>query len=160
MNCFDKPMLENLTIRPMTRSDITPLVLLETEIFPDPWPESAFVKALRDGDHSILVAESNKIIAGYAAYIIASGEARLTNIAVSPDFRGKSVAKILLSGILEIVKKADCEYIFLDVRPTNSAAICLYQKFGFYELYRRSNYYLSPVEDAVVMVKNLREDDF
>ncbi len=145
----------DLTIRPMIRSDIAPIVLLETRIFPDPWPMAAFEEELGQDNRGVIVAEINNMLAGYAGYIIAAGEAQLTNIGVAPEFRGKSVAKNLLNSILEIGRKTGCDYIFLDVRPSNKAAINLYVKSGFMELYRRPNYYRIPPEDAIVMVKNL-----
>jgi ribosomal-protein-alanine N-acetyltransferase len=153
------PEIENLVIRPMRRSDVTAVALAETQIFPDPWPESAFFEELNRDNRGVLIAEWDGAITGYAVYIITYGEAQLANIAVVPQFRRKSIAKVLINHILKIAKEADCEYIFLDVRPSNKAAINLYQKFGFYELYCRPNYYRSPVEDGLVMVKNLRENE-
>jgi len=157
MNSIDSSK-QDLIIRPMTRSDIAQIVLLETRIFPDPWPTAAFEEELGRDYRGIMVAEINTTLAGYAGYIIAAGEAQLTNIGVAPEFRGKSVAKLLLKNILEIGKKAGCDYIFLDVRPSNKAAINLYVKSGFIELYRRPSYYRIPPEDAIVMVKNLMDE--
>ena len=151
--------LANFRIRPMKEADVTKIALLEIEIFTDPWPEAAFSEELDRPDRGVLVAESDGIIIGYASYIAAFGEAHLTNIAVVPAYRGKNIAKLLLNSIFGIAREAECENIFLDVRPSNRAAISLYKKFGFLELYERPNYYHSPVEDALVMVKNLREED-
>jgi ribosomal-protein-alanine N-acetyltransferase len=147
-----------ITLRPLRRSDLHQIVLLEIEIFPDPWPMAAFEEELDRENRGIIVAEYEQRIIGYAGYFFAAGEAQLTNIGVALEFRGKSVAKSLLNCILEIARKAGCENIFLDVRPSNKAAINLYIKFGFMELYRRPNYYRIPPEDALVMVKNLREE--
>jgi len=146
-----------IVIRPMRREDVDGVTLLEQRIFPDPWPRQAFSEELGRSNRGVLVAEIGGVLAGYGCYIVIYGEAQLTNIAVDARFRGKSVAKKLLNRILEIAKAADCENIFLDVRPTNKAAIALYRKYGFIELYRRADYYRSPVEDALVMVRNLRE---
>ena len=159
MNEPIKAKVENLEIRPMTAADVGKIALLETEIFPDPWPEAAFATELNQPDRGVLIAESDGLIMGYAAYITTFGEAHLTNIAVVPAYRGKNIAKLLLNSILRIAREAECEYIFLDVRPSNTAAIELYRKYGFQDLYRRPNYYHKPIEDASVMVKNLREED-
>jgi len=147
-----------LRIRSMGLDDIATLVAMERQIFPDPWPQEAFLEGLRDNDHLFLVAEEETGIVGYAAYYMEMGEARLTNIAVAKPYRRKSVAKKILNFILEVINKAGCKYIFLDVRPSNAAAITFYRKFGFYDLYRRPDYYRNPVEDALVMVKNLTQD--
>jgi len=153
-----EPGPDNLTIRRMTASDLDAVTLLEQRVFPDPWPRLAFEQDLEEDNRGVLLAELNGRLCGYASYMAAVGEAHLTNIAVAPEFRGKSIAKILLNRILEVAKNADCEYIFLDVRPSNEAAISLYKKYGFYELYRRPEYYRTPVEDALVMVKTLRDE--
>jgi [ribosomal protein S18]-alanine N-acetyltransferase len=147
----------NLVIRPMTDADIDRVTLLEQKLFTDPWPRSAFEQDVSPDTGDFIIAEIDGVLCGYAGYILVMGEANLTNIAVAVEFRGKSIAKILLNCILEIAQKADCFSIFLDVRPSNEAAISLYRKYGFYDLYRRPNYYHTPIEDALVMVKNLKE---
>ncbi|MEW5925506.1 MAG: ribosomal protein S18-alanine N-acetyltransferase [Candidatus Zixiibacteriota bacterium] len=154
-----KTDLKKFKIRPMTAADVSKIVMMEMEVFTDPWPKAAFTEELDRPNRGILIAESNGVITGYAAYIVAFGEAHLTNIAVAPPYRGKNIAKILLNCILGIAREAECENIFLDVRPSNKPAIELYKKFGFYDLYVRPNYYHSPAENAIVMVKNLREED-
>jgi len=142
-------------IRLMTASDLKPVMNIETISFPDPWPRSAFEDSLGGEYHRVLIAEIEGEIAGYASYYIELKEARLTNIAVAPQFRRKSIAKKLLEYILDVVKNAGCQHIFLDVRPGNRAAISLYLKYGFYEAYRRPDYYKNPNEDALVMVRDL-----
>ncbi len=157
MNEIEKPEFP-INLRPMQRGDVTAITLIETRIFPDPWPAVAFEEELSRDNGGMIVAENKGIITGYIGYIIAAGEAQIINVGVAPEFRGKSIAKRLLSHIFEIAKRADCEYIFLDVRPSNAAAINLYSRFGFAELYRRPGYYRFPYEDAIVMVKNLGEE--
>ncbi len=147
----------NITFRSMTEADLDAVTLLEQRIFSDAWPREAFEQDVDSANSGFILAESDGVLCGYAGYLIGGGEAQLINIAVAPEYRGKSIAKTLLNYILEIAQKADCENIFLEVRPSNQAAIGLYRKFGFLDLYCRPNYYHSPTEDALVMVKNLRE---
>ncbi|SYZ72790.1 Ribosomal-protein-alanine acetyltransferase [Candidatus Zixiibacteriota bacterium] len=147
-----------IKIRPMRPCDIAPITLIETRIFSDPWPMTAFEEELQRENGGFFVAESDGTVTGYIGYIIAAGEAQIINVGVAPEFQGKSIAKRLISHIFKIAEKEDCEYIFLDVRPSNTAAISLYRQFGFVELYRRPGYYRLPNEDAIVMVKNLREE--
>ncbi|MFC2620031.1 MAG: ribosomal-protein-alanine N-acetyltransferase, partial [Pauljensenia sp.] len=49
--------------------------------------------------------------------------------------------------------------IFLDVRPSNAAAISLYESRGFVEIGRRPRYFRNPVEDAVEMRAPLTRAD-
>ena len=147
-----------INIRPMSANDLKKVLEIEKISFTDPWPESAFREGLTYPLHNFVVADHEGEIAGYASYYIELGEARLTNIAVAPEYRRKSIAKRLIKYILEVTAGAGCNYIFLDVRPSNKTAIDLYRKFGFFKLYDRPDYYSSPREDAAVMVKHLNED--
>ncbi len=149
----DKSM--DIKIRPMTIKDLPQVLAIENRVFSDPWPEEAFLDGQYHPDHHFIVAQKDSEITGYAAYYCDVGEARLTNIAVAPEYQRKSIAKKLLNYILDIVKKEKCEYIFLDVRPTNLAAIDLYKKYGFEKAYIRPGYYDNPPEDAFVMVRRL-----
>ena len=144
---------EHLTIRlrEMTRKDLPVIVALEDVCFTDPWPENAFQEVL-DGDNwTALVAESGGEIVGYSCHFEVAGEAHLANVAVALEHRRKSVAKRLLERILDLTKANGCYQILLEVRPSNESACRFYQDAGFEELYRRPNYYRSPVEEAVVM---------
>jgi ribosomal-protein-alanine N-acetyltransferase len=149
-----------LTIRSLKPSDLRAVVKLEREIFPDPWPRSAFEDILREEGWYALVAETDTgEMAGYACYLILGPEGHLANIAVAPAFRRKSVAKRLLDNILSAVEENECEYLLLEVRPSNSSALAFYEKQGFAFLYRRPNYYSRPVEDAIVLVRYLTAYD-
>ncbi len=144
-----------IVIRELTGADVDQVLALEKDIFPDPWPRSAFEEQLSGPQWGGIVAEHEGRVIGYACYLIVSTESHLTNIAVDPRHRRKSVAKRLLTRILEIVNERQCEMLLLEVRTSNHAAITFYERFGFEMLYRRPNYYRRPVEDALVMVRHL-----
>jgi [ribosomal protein S18]-alanine N-acetyltransferase len=139
--------------RRMSAEDIPRLCQLEQQIFPDPWPEQAFVEQLQGDEWGGFVAENSGIVTGYACYYLAPPEAHLTNIAVDPEWRRKSIAKRLLECVFETVQLASCEFLLLEVRSSNDGAVAFYERHGFKELYRRKNYYRRPNEDAKVMVK-------
>jgi ribosomal-protein-alanine N-acetyltransferase len=40
--------------------------------------------------------------------------------------------------------------VFLEVRESNAAARCFYEKAGFVQTGRRKSYYTDPAEDAVL----------
>lgn len=146
---------DRVVIRPMVEADISQVIGLEKEIFPDPWPKSVFEEQFSSNEWSSFVAESDGVITGYACFMVVSDEAHLTNIAVAKAFRRKSVAKRLLKPILDVVKEKGCEFILLEVRSSNNAAIAFYESLDFRELYKRPHYYRSPDEDALVMVRYL-----
>ncbi len=139
-------------IRRLEHSDISDILAIENESFPDPWPEIAFREIIEQSGHGGIVAECEAKIVAYACYLIIEQEAHVTNLAVSHPFRRKSVATGILEHILGIAQKKGCKHILLEVRPQNESAIAFYENAGFKLLYRRPNYYHNPVEDALVMV--------
>jgi ribosomal-protein-alanine N-acetyltransferase len=146
-------------IRTMIESDLDVVLRLEREIFSDPWPRSTFVEHAADEIWGTLVAEANGEIVGYACYYIRGEESHLTNMAVPARYRRKSVAKQLLEYIFGVVTEHRCEYLILEVRPSNTEASAFYEKFGFGFLHRQPNYYRRPVEDALVMVRYFDTDE-
>lgn len=137
----------------MAAADVDRVEELENAIFADPWPRSAFDEQFDEEGWGSLVALLGDQIVGYACYLIVAQEAHLTNIAVDPPHRRKSVAKQLLEHIIKTVEDLRAEYLLLEVRPGNTEARAFYEKHGFRFLYRRPNYYRRPVEDALVLVK-------
>lgn len=142
----------------MQLRDLKKVVALEHDVFPDPWSFNAFREQVEDDGWGGFVAESASGIIGYACYFIAATEAHLTNIAVSEEFRRKSVAKLLLDNIFKVVKEYQCEFLLLEVRPSNKSAIAFYEKYDFKLLYQRPRYYHNPLEDALVMVHYFEYD--
>ncbi len=136
----------------MQPEDIVGLAALEELLFDDPWPKETFDELFADQAATCLVVNDDYGLIGYAVLEVTEEFAHLTNIAVVKAKRRKSVAKLLMDRIFEIVIDRQNEIILLEVRPSSSAAISLYQKYGFNELYRRPNYYRRPVEEAIVMV--------
>ena len=74
-------------------------------------------------------------------------------------FQRKSIAKRLLTYILRLAASLELAQIILEVRPTNVAAIALYESYGFERLTVRKNYYRNPAEDCLVMRKLMRGGD-
>ena len=144
-------------IRELKSSDISDILAIESDSFPDPWPKSAFEEIIRQPGHGGLVVESDLKLVAYACYLIIEHESHLTNLAVVHSFRRKSIASGLLERILDIVRKKGCEHILLEVRPQNKSAIAFYENAGFELLYSRPNYYRNPVEDAQVLVYYFNE---
>ncbi|HOZ08793.1 MAG TPA: ribosomal protein S18-alanine N-acetyltransferase [candidate division Zixibacteria bacterium] len=142
----------DLVLRDMAARDLDTVVTMEKEIFPDPWPRSAFEEQIGGDGWGALVVEIDGAVVGYACYFTVDVEAHLTNIAVRPEHRRKSVANMLLGAILGRATAAGCQYLLLEVRSSNNVARTFYERKGFRILYRRPNYYRRPIEDALVMV--------
>lgn len=147
--------MKEFITRDLSLDDLPKIAQLEIDIFPDPWPESAFGEHLENRNWYARVVENECGIIAYACFMTVSGEAHLTNIAVIESYRRKSVAKALMESILEELNKMKCEIVYLEVRESNQPAISFYENLNFEELYKRDNYYQNPKEDAVVMSRKI-----
>ena len=146
-------------IRPMTSADLGRILELEEQIFPDSWPETAFIEHLDHPNGGGVVALSSDTIIGYACFQGADEQMHLTNMAVDPAHRRKSVANELLGHILGLARKQECELIFLEVRISNEIARKFYESAGFRTIERCDGYYDDPAEDAWVMSRWIEPDD-
>ena len=84
---------------------------------------------------------------------MAAGEGHILNVCVDPLMQRAGCGRQLVAHLLEIAAMAELSIVYLEVRPTNAAALALYQQFGFSEIGRRPNYYPAADgrEDAVML---------
>lgn len=92
---------------------------------------------------------------GYALASHAHTEGDLLTVCILPEKQGKGYGKQLLNKLFETCKTLKMEHIFLEVRPSNTAAIALYESYGATHEGKRKNYYTTNTagvfEDALVM---------
>lgn len=144
-------MSENLRIAKMTADDIDDIVLLERSIFYDPWSRTSFSSSLRK-DNCLVLFKDNQI-EGYALFSNIFDEGEVLRVAVSPLSRRKGYASLLMNEVFRLGISLNVEHWFLEVRADNTAAIKLYEKYGFLVMGRRKGYYPAPNGrvDAVTM---------
>jgi ribosomal-protein-alanine N-acetyltransferase len=138
--------------------DLPAILTIERDLFSDPWPESVFYEDIVSGINLPIVAQLDNKVAGYAILTIEGEEGHLTNIAVAPQYQRKSIAKKLLSYILRFATGLKMRQILLEVRTSNKPAVSLYETFGFEHLAVQKSYYQSPVEDCLIMRKDIAEE--
>jgi ribosomal-protein-alanine N-acetyltransferase len=98
--------------------------------------------------HDFHVAALDGRVAGFlVARRIAPREYEILNLAVAPEYRRQGIARRLVEAFLH----ASPNTFFLEVRESNQAARAFYNYLGFQEVGRRSGYYHSPPETAIVM---------
>jgi ribosomal-protein-alanine N-acetyltransferase len=104
---------------------------------------------------------SEERVVGYGILSISAGEAHILNLCVEPDSQSRGYGTQLLNEMLFRARSASVRAIFLEVRPSNKAALALYRKKGFHKIANRPAYYQanSGREDALVLVKKLVADD-
>jgi len=149
--------MRGLEIRKMRSADLPQVMLIELSTFTMPWSESTFRGLLRRRDSELLVADIHGEIAGYAVFWAVMDQGELGNVAVDESYRGKGIGTKLIQAVLTSAKERGVHEVFLEVRCSNAGAQDLYKTFGFSEVGRRKNYYLEPLEDALVMKKIIKD---
>ncbi len=143
----------------MREDDLASVLEIEHLSFPNPWRFSTFIGELGNYPFSIpfvILHSPNERLMGYIILWFMQKEVQISNFALHPDFRRKGVGEAVLRDILDKVTKEGASEIFLEVRPSNRPARSLYEKLGFQILGKKKNYYQTPVEDALIMGKNLK----
>ena len=146
----------------MTAPDLPFVLAIEKLSFTQPWPEASFIGELENVHISypyvITHRQQNKVI-GYIIFWRLSEEAQISNFAIHPDYHRRGVGQAVLSKVLAMLSKLKIKHIVLEVRPSNFAARSLYNKFGFKTIGVKRNYYVDPVEDALIMGKYMADYD-
>ena len=144
-------------IRPMMEIDLPEVAGIEQTSYAFPWSENIFRDCLRVGYTCRALDLAGQII-GYGVMSLGAGEAHVLNVCVRDDYRSVGFGRRLLEHLLERAAAAGVSEAFLEVRPSNLAAIRLYQKIGFEQIGIRRGYYQAPDgrEDAIVLKLELR----
>jgi [ribosomal protein S18]-alanine N-acetyltransferase len=145
-------------IRPMMEMDLTEVAAIEQKSYAFPWSENIFRDCLRVGYTCRALDLAGQII-GYGVMSMGAGEAHILNLCVREEFRIVGFGRRLLEHMLERAAVSGVGEAFLEVRPTNLAAIRLYQRLGFEQIGIRRGYYQAPDgrEDAIVLKLDLRQ---
>lgn len=145
----------SVKIVPMTADHLEELEKLERICFSRPWSRKMLAEELENQCAAFLVAEdsvSGRVL-GYAGLMVVADEGYITNVAVFPEYRRQDIAAQILQVFVQFAAANHLAFLTLEVRPSNAAAIALYQGFGFEEVGRRKNYYDLPKEDALILTK-------
>ena len=143
-------------LRPMRRIDLDTVMSIEKIIYPFPWTQQIFTDCIRVG-YTCRVLEMNGEIAGYSIMALGASEAHILNISIAADYQRQGLGSRLLSHMLELAVEKKTDTVFLEVRPSNKAALALYEKSGFVQIGVRRNYYPahSGREDALILALHL-----
>lgn len=126
--------------RPMRDADLPQVMLTERLAYSHPWTEGIFRDCLRAGYNCWVIERSGELI-GHGVMSVAVGESHVLNICVHPDLQGQGLGRRFLTHLLKLAKGYGAKMALLEVRPSNAAAIALYESMDFAEVGRRRNYY-------------------
>lgn len=135
----------------ITPDDCAELAALDKRCFAVPWSRQSFREETENRLATYIIAREDDKIIGYCGFWRVGDEVQITNIAVLPEYRRCGTASAMIDEM--IAESADAEQIVLEVRESNLAAIELYEKYGFECAGVRKNFYRSPTENGIVMIR-------
>ena len=136
------------------------VLAVEKLSFPHPWGPEVFLDEIqRETGFLELLCERrgrhSSTVLGFCCLRQIHDELHILQIATHPDARRQGHGATLLSHSLSLAQQKGCRALVLEVRPSNRAAINLYEKHGFQQVGLRKSYYADNGEDAVVMTCDL-----
>ncbi len=149
--------MNKIRVRKIKESDIQAVANLEDACFSSPWPEEQIRYEMKENPCAIIyVATLDDEVVGYLDFMITFDSATINRICVNEVYRRKGIANALLDKMVEVCKKQEerVDFITLEVRESNEAAINLYKKNDWIVITKKPHYY-EDGEDAVYMVRSL-----
>ena len=164
--------IAELSFLPMQTADLDAVLEIEALSHLHPWTKGNFSDSLAAGHWAYCIRpQVDQAIKGsyldpailwaYCILFPAVDELHLLNITVSPKLRQLGLASRMMAAIEGVAAQQYMPRIILEVRPSNAAAVALYQKLGYEQIGVRKNYYpadpqLGTREDALVMAKSIK----
>ncbi|MGH9450674.1 MAG: ribosomal protein S18-alanine N-acetyltransferase [Terriglobia bacterium] len=146
-----------MIIRPFVPADLPGLLGVQAKSLPgESWNAEDYLHLNRQSSGLILVAEepddSPVCVVGFSAMRRLFEHAEILNLAVEPVRRRLGTGRALLAESCARLQQAGAHRVFLEVRPSNQAALQLYYSAGFTLHSIRKDYYSQPLEDAYVLM--------
>ena len=144
--------IPQFVFRRMVEDDVPAVAATERAGYAFPWSEGIFRDCLRAG-YLCRIAELDGILVGYGILSVGAGEAHILNLCIRPEFRCRGIGRKMLDHLADLARAAGAKDLFLEVRPSNTSAVRLYQTAGLQQVGIRRGYYQAENgrEDAVVM---------
>jgi [ribosomal protein S18]-alanine N-acetyltransferase len=122
------------------------------------WKPGRVQHYIRATDSTVIVAESDSVLSGFAITSFAETSAHISLLAVNPVFRRQGIATSLIRWMTLSCQTAGIGRIRLEVRANNTGAIECYSNLGFGKTGIRKGYYEGR-EDAQLMTLVLISSD-
>ena len=143
----------------MTPARLPAVLRVEQSAYLHPWSERNFLDSLLAGYQAQLLvagsAESPELL-GYFVAMKGLDEVHLLNITVAPALQRQGWARVLLEALSVWSRGQGAQWLWLEVRVSNTRARSVYESHGFKQVGTRRRYYpaspgLPKGEDAIVM---------
>ena len=138
-------------------ADLEGVLFVEHESFTNPWTREMYAWELQNRAvcHIFLVRTEGRPVVGFCAFWLVVDEIHINNVAILPERRGQGMGTALMQRVFEEARQLGARRATLEVRASNQGARRLYERLGFSVGGTRRNYYTNPVEDALILWKEV-----
>jgi [ribosomal protein S18]-alanine N-acetyltransferase len=152
---------------PLTMDDLDAVHAVEKSAYAHPWSRKHFVDSVQAGHPAMMLLgealpdevvfpqrPDGRVLLGYLVAMPGVEEMHLLNITVAPAHQRQGWARLLLDALVLWSRGQGAQWLWLEVRASNTAARRLYERYGFRQVGVRKGYYPAGQfqrEDAIVM---------
>lgn len=129
------------------------VLAIECSAYDHPWTRGNFSDSLRSGYQAQVLAAEDAVL-GYFVAMKGVDEVHLLNITVAPVHQGQGWGRVMLDALAQWSRGQGAQWLWLEVRASNSRAQAVYEQHGYRRVGERKGYYPASEgkrEDAVVM---------
>ncbi len=146
----------SFTVKKLSSEHLGGAAELEKLCFSAPWSEDSLAILCKEGGVGYAaIGENDGTVLAYGGMLTVLDEGQITNIATHPEYRRRGLGEAVVRALIEYGEQNGINVISLEVRESNVGAIALYEKLGFEKVGIRKNFYSSPRENGIVMIKNM-----
>lgn len=161
-----------LTFTSMQTADLDAVLAIESISHIHPWTRGNFTDSLGAGHWAYCIRPvldqavpgsylDPEVLWAYCILFPAVDELHLLNITVAPKLRQMGLGSRIMAAIEGVAAQQNFPRIILEVRPSNIAAVTLYERLGYEQIGLRKGYYPADSvsgnrEDALVMAKSIK----
>jgi ribosomal-protein-alanine N-acetyltransferase len=142
----------------MTESWLDAVLRIEQSAYAHPWTRGNFSDSLKAAYQAQLLTagpEPHGELLGYFVAMKGVDEVHLLNITVAPEHQAQGWARVMLDALVIWSRGQGAQWLWLEVRVSNTRAKAIYEHCGFRHVGTRRHYYPAaanaPREDAIVM---------
>jgi ribosomal-protein-alanine N-acetyltransferase len=141
------------TLRTLTPEHLDAVMAIEQTAYSHPWSRGNFQDSLNPlfDAHGLWLEDE---LLGYFLAMHGVEEMHLLNITVAPARQGQGWGRMMLDALTLLSRQQGAQWLWLEVRQSNTQALQVYERYGFRRVSIRKDYYPADRqqrEHAVVM---------
>ncbi len=140
-------------LEPLSDARLDDVLRIENSAYAHPWTRGNFADSLKSG-YQLLALMGGDSVMGYFVAMEGVQEVHLLNITVAPAFQGQGYGVLMLDALALWARSRHAQWLWLEVRVSNTRAMQVYERYGYARVGERKNYYPADHgqrEHAVVM---------